>query len=67
MTEKDKRIYDTLMNIHKGCTYIHLIYGGCDGCPFYHNKMCVMEELAHNMDNEPHYWDMISIKELIEL
>ena len=67
MTKEDKRIYDTLMNISKGCTYMSLIYGTCAGCPFLKDRDCTIVELGNALATEPENWDMTRIKELIEL
>lgn len=68
MTEKEKRIYETLFNISKGCSRLLIVYGTCDGCPFRtDNLSCVLELLANELADEPRFWDLERIKELIEL
>ncbi len=68
MTETDKRIYDTLFDISKGCSRLLIVYGTCDGCPFKtDDSCCVLELLGNELAKEPRFWDLERIKELIEL
>ena len=49
MKKLDKKIFETLMNIKKGCINLTSIYGSCEGCPFNIGDMCIMEELGNEL------------------